>query len=89
MADPSLLHVIKACRVAQPRVPSKLTQDMNYADSIHLCGLVIRVLGYRSRDPGSIPGATKFFSDIVDLERCPLGLVRIIEELFKETAAPV
>jgi hypothetical protein len=25
-----------------------------------LCGLVIRVPGYRSRDPGSIPGATRF-----------------------------
>jgi hypothetical protein len=26
----------------------------------HLCGLVIRVLGYTSRGPGSISGATKF-----------------------------
>jgi hypothetical protein len=25
-----------------------------------LCGLVVRVLGYRSRGPGSIPGTTKF-----------------------------
>jgi hypothetical protein len=24
-----------------------------------LCGLVVRVLGYRSGDPGSIPGTTK------------------------------
>jgi hypothetical protein len=24
-----------------------------------LCGLVVRVPGYRSRDPGSIPGATR------------------------------
>jgi hypothetical protein len=24
-----------------------------------LCGLVVRVLGYRSRGPGSIPGATE------------------------------
>jgi hypothetical protein len=24
------------------------------------CGLVVRVPGYRSRGPGSIPGATKF-----------------------------
>jgi hypothetical protein len=24
-----------------------------------LCGLVVRVLGYRSRDPGSIPGTKK------------------------------
>jgi hypothetical protein len=25
-----------------------------------LCGLVVRVPGYRSRSPGSIPGATRF-----------------------------
>jgi hypothetical protein len=25
-----------------------------------LCGLVVRVLGYRSGDPGSIPGTTRF-----------------------------
>jgi hypothetical protein len=25
-----------------------------------LCGLMVRVLGYRSRGPGSIPGATRF-----------------------------
>jgi hypothetical protein len=30
----------------------------NLAD--RLCGLAIRVPGYRSRDPGSIPGATRF-----------------------------
>jgi hypothetical protein len=28
--------------------------------SDRLCGLVIRVPGYRSRGPGSIPGATRF-----------------------------
>jgi hypothetical protein len=26
-----------------------------------LCGQVVRVLGYRSRGPGSIPGATRFY----------------------------
>jgi hypothetical protein len=26
----------------------------------HLCGLVVRVPGYRFRGPGSIPGATRF-----------------------------
>jgi hypothetical protein len=25
-----------------------------------LCGLVVRVHGYRSRGPGSVPGATRF-----------------------------
>jgi hypothetical protein len=28
--------------------------------SDRLCGLVVRVLGYRSRGPGQIPGATRF-----------------------------
>jgi hypothetical protein len=30
----------------------------HYFDS--LCGLVVRVLGYRSGDPGSIPGTIRF-----------------------------
>jgi hypothetical protein len=41
-----------------------------------LCGLVVKVPGYRSRGPGSI------FSEVVGLERGSLSLVRIIEELF-------
>jgi hypothetical protein len=28
--------------------------------NLSLCGLVVRVPGYRSRGPGSIPGATRF-----------------------------
>jgi hypothetical protein len=27
---------------------------------LHLCGLVVRVPDYRSRGPGSIPGAIRF-----------------------------
>jgi hypothetical protein len=27
---------------------------------VRLCGLVVRVPGYRSRGPGSIPGTTRF-----------------------------
>jgi hypothetical protein len=48
-----------------------------------LCGLVVKVLGYRFRGPSSIPGATKFFLRVVVLERGPLSLVMIIEELFQ------
>jgi hypothetical protein len=44
--------------------------------SDRLCGLVILVPGYRSRSPGSIPGA------VVGLERGPLILVSTIEELL-------
>jgi hypothetical protein len=32
-----------------------------YDQSDCLCGLVIRVPGYRSRDPGSISGAARFY----------------------------
>jgi hypothetical protein len=28
---------------------------------VRLCGLVVRVLGYRSGGPGSIPGTTRFY----------------------------
>jgi hypothetical protein len=53
-----------------------------------LCGLVVRVLCYRSGGPGSIPGTTR--KKIVGLERGPLSLVSTTEELLKEkTAAPV
>jgi hypothetical protein len=45
-----------------------------------LCGLVVRVLGYRSGGPGSIPGTTK--KKVVALERGPLSLVITTEELL-------
>jgi hypothetical protein len=39
-----------------------------------LCGLVARVLGYRSGSPGSIPGTTRK-KNVVGLERGALSLV--------------
>jgi hypothetical protein len=39
-----------------------------------LCGLVVRVLGYRSGGPGSIPGTNRK-ENVVGLERGPLSLV--------------
>jgi hypothetical protein len=55
-----------------------------------LCGLVVRVLGYRSGGPGSIPGTTKKKKDVVGLERGPLSLVTTTEELLdRKVAAPV
>jgi hypothetical protein len=45
------------------------------------CGLVVRVPGYRSRGPGSLPGTTRF-SEGSGLERGPLSLVSTIEELL-------
>jgi hypothetical protein len=45
-----------------------------------LCGLVVRVLGYRFGGPGSIPDTTK--KKVVSLERGPLSLVSTTEELL-------
>jgi hypothetical protein len=50
-----------------------------------LCCLVVRVLGYRSRGPGSIPGTTK--KKVVGLERGPLSLVSTTEELHDRKVA--
>jgi hypothetical protein len=64
-----------------------------------LCGLVVRVLGYRSGGPGSIPGTTRFSEKkkekrkkktVVGLERGPLSLVSTTEELLnRKVAVPV
>jgi hypothetical protein len=50
-----------------------------------LCGLVVRVLGYRSGGPGSIPGTTK--KKVVGLERAALSLVSTTEELLERKVA--
>jgi hypothetical protein len=68
-----------------------LLQDfcLTYPSTIdRLCGLVIRVPGYRSGGPGSIPGTTR--KELVGVERGPLSLVSTIEELLdRKVAAPV
>jgi len=51
-----------------------------------LCGLVVRVSGYRYRGPGFDPRRYQIFWVVVDLERGPLSLVslvRSIEELLE------
>jgi hypothetical protein len=54
-----------------------------------LCGLVVRVLGYRSGDQGAIPGTTRK-NKVVGPERGPLSLVSTSEELLdRKVAAPV
>jgi hypothetical protein len=59
---------------------------------------VVRVLGYRSGGPGSIPGTTRFSGKkkkerkktVMGLERGPLSLVSTTEELLdRKVAAPV
>jgi hypothetical protein len=54
-----------------------------------LCGLGVRVRGYRSGGPGSIPGTTRK-KKVVGLERGTLSLVSTTEELLvRKVAAPV
>jgi hypothetical protein len=49
---------------------------------------VVRVLGYISGDPGSIPGTTR--RKVMGLERDPLNLMSTTEELLdRKVAAPV
>jgi hypothetical protein len=45
-----------------------------YNKTDHLCGLVVRVLGYRSGGPGSIPSTTRK-KKVVGLEWGALSLV--------------
>jgi hypothetical protein len=64
----------------------KITNVSQFID--RLCGLVVRVLGYRSGGPGSIPGTTK--KKVVGLERGPRSLVSTTEEILdRKVAAPV
>jgi hypothetical protein len=65
--------------VAEPVKPRVLLN----VDS--LCGLVVRVLGYRSGGPDSIPGTTR--KKVVGLERGQLSLVSTIEELLDRKVA--
>jgi hypothetical protein len=58
-----------------PLYATKPLFPMTYLD--RLCGLLTRVTGYRSRGPGSIPGA-----EVVGLERGPLSLLGTTEELL-------
>jgi hypothetical protein len=62
---------------------------MCVGDRDRLCGLVVRVLGYRSGGSGSIPVTTKL-KKVMVLERGPLILMSKTEELLdRKVAAPV
>jgi hypothetical protein len=52
---------------------------------IIISGLVVRVLGYRSGGPGSIPGTTR--KKVVGLQRGPLSLVSTNEELLERKSS--
>jgi hypothetical protein len=56
---------------------------VNYWDHFdRLCGLVVRVPGYRSRGPGYDSRHCQIFWEVVGLERSLLSLVSTIEELL-------
>jgi hypothetical protein len=48
-----------------------------------LCGLVVRVPGYRSRGPGFDSRRYQIFWEVLGLERGSLSLVSITEELLE------
>jgi hypothetical protein len=51
--------------------------------SDHLCGLVVRVPGYRSRGPEFDSRHYQIFVEVMGLERGPLSLVSVTEELLE------
>jgi hypothetical protein len=65
----------------------KLTIYLAFPQPIEYCdrpyGLVITVPGYRSRGLGFDSRHYKILLEVVGLERGPLNLVRITEELFQ------
>jgi hypothetical protein len=86
----------KQCRSISSRVylsfehnwPLHCCVCLEYTLHDRLCGLLVRVLGYRSGGPGSIPGTIR--KKVVGLERGPLSLVSTTEELLgRKVAAPV
>jgi hypothetical protein len=56
-----------------------------YPSNDRLCGLVVRVLGYRTGGPGSIPSTTR--KKVVGLERGLFSLVSTTEELLDRKVA--
>jgi hypothetical protein len=51
------------------------------------CGMVVRVSGYRSRDPGLDFWHYQIFCEVVGLERGPLSLVSTSEKLLGKNSS--
>jgi hypothetical protein len=74
------------CRPTESFKPTNYISCLIYKCRINadrLCGLVVRVPGYRCRGPRFDSRRYQIFCEVVALERCPLSLVRIIEELLE------
>jgi hypothetical protein len=69
-----------------PRLETLHTQGINRNTSDRLCGLVVRVPGYISRDPGFDSRRYQNFWEVVGLERGPLSLLSAIEGLLGRTS---
>jgi hypothetical protein len=85
-----LLLIFKYFRSINKNIHKKLIDFVIkfYSDdsSDRLCGLVVRVLGYRSGGPGSTLGTTRK-KNVVGLERGPLCLVSTPDELLNRKVA--
>jgi hypothetical protein len=58
----------------------KTAKTVKFSD--HLCGLVVRVPGYRAGSPGFDSRALQEMKKVLGLERGPLSLVSTTEELL-------
>jgi hypothetical protein len=58
-----------------------------FSPTDRLCGLVVRVPGYRSRGPRFDSRRYQIFWKVVGLERGPLSLVSTIEELLEQKSS--
>jgi hypothetical protein len=72
----------------RPHTMQMMMMMMKMTPPRAVMSMMVRVLGYRSRGPGSIPSTTR--KKVVGLERGPLSLVSTTEELLdRKVAAPV
>jgi hypothetical protein len=78
------LH-LQVRRISQEIYQGEIGSKHNHFSDRHfdrLCGLVVRVPGYRSRGPGFDSRQYQNFWEAVGLERVPLRLVSTTEELL-------
>jgi hypothetical protein len=70
-----------------PKLILHIYLETLYQKMDSLCGLVVRVSGYRSRDTVFESRRYQTFREAAGLERGPLSLVRTTEELLEEKSS--